>query len=46
MLTNEQGLWMGVWILVYCAWYILGYYGKKWDLRKNNKKVKKNRTPL
>ena len=44
--TDEQGLWMGVWILVYIAWYILGYYGKKWDLRKNNKKVKKNRTPL
>ena len=45
-MTDEQGLWMGVWILVYIAWYILGYYGKKWDLGKNNKKVKKNRTPL
>ena len=24
----------------------MGYHGRTWDLRKNNKKVKKNRTRL
>ena len=26
--------------------YYMGYHGKTWDLRKNNKNIKKNMPPL
>ena len=33
-------------IVLYICVYYMGYHGKTWYLRKNNKKVKKNRTLL
>jgi len=33
-------------IVLYICVYYMGYHGKTWDLRKKQKKVKKNRTLL
>ena len=33
-------------VAIHVAYHYMGYHGRTWDLRKNNKKVKKNRIPL
>jgi len=35
-----------IYIIIHVAYHYMGEHGKEWDLRKNNKKAKKNRTPL
>ncbi len=35
-----------IYIIIHVAYHYMGENGKTWDLRKNNKKVKKNRIPL
>ena len=44
---HDPILFVGL-VILYCIWYVattyMGYYGIAWYLRKNNKKVKKNRT--
>jgi len=35
-----------IYILFHVSGHYMGYHGKTWDLRKNHKKVKKNRTLL
>ena len=35
-----------IYVIIHVAYYYMGGYGKTWEMRKNNKKAKKNRTPL
>ena len=35
-----------IYIIIHVAYHYMGENGKTWEMRKNNKKVKKNRPPL
>ena len=35
-----------IYIIIHVAYHYMGENGKAWEMRKNNKKVKKNRTLL
>ena len=35
-----------VYIIIHVAYHYMGQHGISWEMRKNNKKVKKNRIPL